>query len=276
MKLSGGQNFRHVRYNQSIPEVGLPFVAEVEEHLHSPCGRHYHREVQVLVILSGSMRIDSDDHWITVPAGAACAIPPRLNHWVGAGDANAVETVYIDFRMDETVGPLHGFIDHGDRLRVHTGDPKNAIAIARDLADALRATGQTRTAGVMAALWSLAGCVSQGESAVVAHDPALDRRLIAAERFMRERLATEISVDDLATITGLSRSQLTRLYAKSFSKSPAARLRQLRIEQADHLLKHSSLSVKEVAHVCGFACPNHFSRVYHEELGMTPTDRRKT
>src|SRR3954469_8266498 len=106
MKLSGGQNYRSVRYTQSLDGAGGPFLPQVEEHFHRPCSKHDHSETQLLVILEGAMRIWSDDHDIVVRAGQACAIPPKLLHCVGAGEEREVRVVYLDVRFATSAGPL--------------------------------------------------------------------------------------------------------------------------------------------------------------------------
>jgi AraC-like DNA-binding protein len=268
MQLSGGLNFRKHAYTLALPAVGIPFLAEIEEHWHRPCGKHAHAETQLIVLLAGSMRVWAEDHNVTFSASQVCTIPPGVTHYVEAGSADP-QTVYIDIRFARSTGPLQGFLCDGDRLSVWTAPAESLDHTRRDLATAVRASGRGQAARVLSILWQLAADLAGSEPRD--DSPTLDRRLASAERFMKERLAEAISVDDLATISGLSRSQLCRLYAKAFNQSPAARLRQLRIEQAEHLLAHSTLSVKEVARVCGFACQNHFSRVFHELTGKTPT-----
>jgi len=275
MRTSSTPESRLVHYSQALPGVGVPFLAEIEEHFHKPCGRHDHQETQVLVILEGAMRIWAGDHFVTAAAGQACVIPPGLLHWVGADDVRNVRILFIDFRVAASAGALHDFLNARDQLQIRSGHRARINQTAKQLANLVRTGGAAQSARVMAALWSLVGELSGEDEDSSEVNTGIDRRLLAAERLMKEQLSREISVDDLAAATGLSRSQLCRLYAKSFQQSPAARLRQLRIEQADHLLTHSTLSIKEVSHVCGFACPNHFSRVYHEAMGTTPTDRRK-
>jgi len=276
MRTNSTPESRLVHYSQALPGVGVPFLAEIEEHFHKPCGRHDHQETQVLVILEGAMHIWAGDHSVTAAAGQACVIPPGLLHWVGAADERNVRIEFVDFRVATLAGALHDFLHARDQLQVRSGQRGRVNQTARRLASLIHTGGAAKTAGVMAALWSLVGELSGEDQESSEASAGIDRRLLAAERLMKEQLSREISVDDLAVATGLSRSQLCRLYAKSFQQSPAARLRQLRIEQADHLLTHSTLSIKEVSHVCGFACPNHFSRVYHEAMGTTPTDRRKS
>lgn len=272
MQLSGGLNFRKHAYTLALPAVGIPFLAEIEEHWHRPCSRHAHEETQLIVLLAGAMSVWTDAGQTVFRAGQACAIPPGVTHYVGAGDEDP-KTEFIDVRFAKSTGPLHRFLCDGDRVAVWTAPAKTIERVRRELATAVRSSGRGQAAQVLAILWQLAADLSGSESR---EEPSgIDRRLAAAERFMKERLAATISVDDLATISGVSRSQLCRLYAKAFGQSPAARLRQLRVDQAGHLLAHSTLSVKEVARVCGFACQNHFSRVYHEMTGKTPTAGRR-
>jgi AraC-like DNA-binding protein len=271
MQLSGGLNFRKHAYTLALPAVGIAFLAEIEEHWHRPCNRHAHEETQFIVLLEGAIRVWTDAGPTVFRAGQACAIPPGVVHYVGAGDDDP-RTTYIDTRFGRSTGPIEPFLFDGDRVTVHDLGDESVTRYRRDMATAVRSAGGAQPARVLATLWQLLADLSG--SAPRDDSPGIDRRLASAERFMKERLAQPISVDDLATISGLSRSQLCRLYARTFKQSPAARLRQLRIEQAEHLLAHSTLSVKEVARVCGFACQNHFSRVYSETTGRTPSAAR--
>ena len=39
MQLPNGQNYRNLAYTLALPAMGVPFLAEIEEHWHRPCGR---------------------------------------------------------------------------------------------------------------------------------------------------------------------------------------------------------------------------------------------
>lgn len=283
MKVTGEAAYRKVFYGLSLPSIGVPYVAEVEAHFHRPGNRHAHDETQVIAMLAGSMRVTAGGQEIIARAGDAWIMPPKVSHFVGPGDG-AAGTVYIDARFAPSAGPIHTLLCSEGKLVVRSTGLEALAQTARQLSSAVRSSGPGQSAHVMAILWQMMAELSATAEPVIATGiptgtattdaPDVDRRLLAAERYMMNRLNRDISVDDLAEVSGLSRSQLCRLYAKSFRQSPAARLRHLRIEQAQHLLQHSTLSVKEVAHVCGFSCPNHFSRVYHGLTGKTPTDGR--
>lgn len=48
----------------------------------------------------------------------------------------------------------------------------------------------------------------------------------------------------------------------------------IRLERARHLLVQTEASVTDVAFVCGFESPGHFSRVFKAAYGVTPMHQR--
>jgi AraC-like DNA-binding protein len=269
---------RTLRYQVSLPEAGITFLAEVDDPLRRPSVRHAHGEVQLLWLLAGAMRIEYEGAAVGLEPGGCCAITAARPHLVvGRTDRRHAAVRFLDVRVaGDGAAPL---LAHLERLRFDRalGVPARvAIDAATALADAARAVGGRRTALVLARLWAMLAELAPAESGATAaeDDGGADYRLREAERFMAERLADPIGVADVARAARLSRSQLTRLYAARGLDGPAARLRQLRVERAARLLATSTLSVKEVAAVCGFVSPNHFSRVFEQRMGVPPSRYR--
>jgi len=84
----------------------------------------------------------------------------------------------------------------------------------------------------------------------------------------------DISVDDLMTATGMSRSSLNRKMHELFNLSPKDFLQEARIKHACSLLKQTNLSVKEIAYSCGFSNPHYFANCFKSSTGHTPTEYR--
>lgn len=84
----------------------------------------------------------------------------------------------------------------------------------------------------------------------------------------------EISVDDLMTAMGMSRSSLNRKMHELFNLSPKDFLQEARIKHACTLLKQTDLSVKEVAYDCGFSNPHYFATCFKSSTGCTPSEFR--
>jgi transcriptional regulator GlxA family with amidase domain len=91
---------------------------------------------------------------------------------------------------------------------------------------------------------------------------------------MEANLEELIDLDGLASYVDVSRRQLERLFQKYLNCSPSRYYLKLRLIRARQLLKQTSMSIIEVASVCGFVSTPHFSKCYREYFGVPPRDER--
>ena len=83
---------------------------------------------------------------------------------------------------------------------------------------------------------------------------------------------SEISVEDLASMLGLSRVQMYRKIKALTNYSPAELLRNTRLEHAARLLKTTQRTVSEIAYEVGFTAPGYFTKCYREYFNEAPSD----
>lgn len=102
------------------------------------------------------------------------------------------------------------------------------------------------------------------------HQPKL-QEIVA---LMEANLEEPIELDNLAEYADLSRRQLERLFQKYLHCTPSRYYLRLRLVRARQLLKQTSLSIIELAYVCGFVSTPHFSKCYREYFGIPPTEER--
>lgn len=100
------------------------------------------------------------------------------------------------------------------------------------------------------------------------------RDLALIESYMASHLGSDLSLADLASITGISRFRLIRLCKDHWGQTPIQRLTQMRMEHARRLLQETSLSVIEVALECGYGNPSHFAVAFRRFTGMSPREYR--
>lgn len=100
----------------------------------------------------------------------------------------------------------------------------------------------------------------QGTNTIVSH---------AVEQMSLRYYDANCSIDDIARIVGISRSQMYRLFMHDFGISPKQYLTNLRMRRAAELLPR--LSVKEVADSVGYAEPIHFSSAFKRYYGVSPS-----
>lgn len=92
---------------------------------------------------------------------------------------------------------------------------------------------------------------------------------------MKNHLAEEFSLPQLAQVAGLSDYHFSRLFKRATGVSPSQYFIRLRMARARHLLLETDLSVIEIGMEVGYSSPSHFSQIFRREVGMTPSAYRQ-
>lgn len=79
-----------------------------------------------------------------------------------------------------------------------------------------------------------------------------------------------LSMGELARVCGMTPSHFSTAFRHSTGVSPTVWLGQLRIARACELLRHTALSLAEVAVASGYADQAHFSRSFARRMGVPP------
>ncbi|MEO9338343.1 GlxA family transcriptional regulator [Mesorhizobium sp. SB112] len=104
---------------------------------------------------------------------------------------------------------------------------------------------------------------------------ASSRAVKRALLLMESNLQEKVSVTEIASRLSCSRRQLERLFGVELGISPMAAYLALRVHYARSLLETSDLQIGEIAYRCGFSNAGHFSRVFRQHTGITPTNLRR-
>lgn len=91
-----------------------------------------------------------------------------------------------------------------------------------------------------------------------------------AIEFITSNYSYPITVEDIASYVGLSRSHLFRSFETVLGQSPKEYLTEFRIKQACYLLEHTNLSITAIANSLGFDNGLYFSKIFHKEVGLSP------
>jgi AraC family transcriptional regulator len=112
--------------------------------------------------------------------------------------------------------------------------------------------------------------------------PAVPKGVLSGHRlkqvlaFIEDQLAEDLSVDQIASVAGLSPSHTRTLFRRTMHLPLHQYIIQRRVELGRSLLLHSSLSIAAVAQTVGFAHQSHMARHMRRILGVTPRDLRHT
>ena len=91
--------------------------------------------------------------------------------------------------------------------------------------------------------------------------------------YIEAHYAEKIKIGDLAAKAFLQSTYFSNVFAREFGMGPKKYICQVRINNAQNLLEHTDLPVKEIADKVG--CEElYFSRLFREYVGLTPTEYR--
>jgi AraC family transcriptional regulator len=89
---------------------------------------------------------------------------------------------------------------------------------------------------------------------------------------VRSRISEDISLADMAAVTGLSITHFSHIFKKSMGQSPHQFVLQQRVQCAKELLVSLNLRMIDIALACGFKTQQHFARIFRNECGLSPTE----
>lgn len=93
--------------------------------------------------------------------------------------------------------------------------------------------------------------------------------------YIRLHYQSDVTITDVAGQTGIGERYLRKLFAQYLNLSPLDYLNQIRINKSIELLRNTELSVKEICFTCGFKSPQYFSRVFKQQMGISPREVTK-
>lgn len=97
----------------------------------------------------------------------------------------------------------------------------------------------------------------------------------ALDKMDTDYCSADLSVEELSRLCGISVAYFRRLFTAQFGISPKEYLIRRRMARAEKLLSGRQFSVGEVAQLCGYGEPCHFSREFKKHFGVSPQSYEK-
>lgn len=107
------------------------------------------------------------------------------------------------------------------------------------------------------------------------YPPLSSRVLQSAAEYVEARLATKLSVFDIAKTCHMSPFQFSRRFTAAAGLSPHQYVMERRLLRARELLRNKNTGVAEVAYDCGFSSHAHLTRTFQKIIGTTPSSYRR-
>lgn len=245
---------------------------------------------ELVIVSQGSCRIDIEEATQEVGAGQSVIIPPGSRHRTLAGP-RGVTRFCVHFHWMPRPGRDHLPIWCFFPKRPQKGSVVPAPAyVPADLCG--RILPVDRTAANLAApiyeRWKAGGeltralCHAQflelllriaGNGEADPNEPRAELRLAHKVKDLLDR-DLQTPVQSLLPTLGFSYAHLCRLFRAKFGVTPVEYRNAVRLENVRELLRHSHLTIAEIADRTGFADPAYLTRIYRKRYGEPPSHFR--
>lgn len=111
---------------------------------------------------------------------------------------------------------------------------------------------------------------SQAPFMAITYLASQDPKVARAESWVRDNIARDFVMDELANAVALAPRTFARLIAATCGVSPIQFVQRIRIETARHLLETTRLSVDDIARRVGYAEPSTLRRLIRRETKHSP------
>jgi AraC-like DNA-binding protein len=243
---------------------------------------HSHSFYEVCLAFSGQGRFDSGSVRYDVVPGSVFLARPGDVHEIESSRAEPLGIAFWGFTFrpgSDVPGWWSGLTRAGGPvMSSRTGSlPALITALAAEAAAPVSGYGSTLAALGGALVVETARAFALDEDLAV--EPVRrDRGPLVVEtmqRHLRDNLSRPITVRDVAAAAHLSTRHAERLFTQQTGASIMTTLRRLRLELAAQLLLDPSLTITEVARLCGYSDVRPFSTAFRRHYARTPGTHRK-
>ena len=102
-----------------------------------------------------------------------------------------------------------------------------------------------------------------------------DERTQRVLSYIHSHIASDITIDELASVACVTKHYFIRLFKHELGTSPMQYVNRKKIERAQLLLYTTDEAVKKVAYSLGFSDHSYFIRLFRKLTGITPHEYRK-
>lgn len=102
----------------------------------------------------------------------------------------------------------------------------------------------------------------------------MDGQISDLRDYLLEHLDDDWTVEKMAKKAGISSSYFPVIFRKCFKNSPAAWLKEKRLDKAKHLVETTYDHIDQIGLDVGMPTPSHFAHDFKLKYGLTPTQQR--
>lgn len=266
-------------YTDRFPESGLGEFFSVKV-----CGAGYqkygrdakwdsgaHDHYTIYYVISGKGCFKREKRIYSLKAGDSLLVLPNGDGLFRTEDGHPWECIRVDFEGIDVPFLLRASFLSLDLPLITADKHKKEISNYMNFIYNMKNGDYSDAVAMSGYLLLLFGCYIR-EAKKPARLSQTEKYAVRGADYISANYAAPITVGDIAAHIGISHTQLFRAFKAVLNQSPKEFLTDYRIRQACALLSQSGIAVSEVAERTGFNNSLYFSKAFHRQTGMSPTE----
>lgn len=271
------------------PSFGSSFVMKqfnAEQHNQSDTFWHYHPEVELVYVSSGSGRRMAGSHISHYRNGTLVLIGGNLPHCGFTDQLRGKQKEVVIQFLPEFLGAyfldvpelksIKSLLDKAASGIAFLGDDKRTVG--KKISEMANLNGFDRLLALLEILHDLSK--SSSYQLLNAKGFTLETQIEDNERinrifnFVQEEFHRSITLEEVAEMTNLTVQSFCRYFKKVTGKTFVSFLLEYRLSHAAKLLHENKLSILDISYACGFNNFSHFTKKFKLHTGRTPSAYR--
>ncbi len=245
-------------------------------------GGHTHNYHEIYYLLSGNRRYFAGQTIYNVDAGDLVVIPKGTPHHMSSRAADNYER-YVVYFSDDFFAPLaeilgaketHRFLNFGC-----VSIPSQYQPIMRKYFEEMereaRHENECSKLVESCALGNVAALALRYGKGAESDSAEKIEKIQEVARHIRENFNQEITLSDAAQMAFMEETYFSKQFKKMTGFGFSEYVTQIRMQQAEELLRNSKLSVGKIAELCGYSGSNYFGDAFKKRYGISPIKLRK-
>lgn len=246
---------------------------------------HYHNVYELYCFITGERRLFYKDRIYHITPGDIVIINKYEIHSIGDWETPGHSMIMLDFKDefldDFSVSGYNLFECFCKDIIVLSSNPEHREKTYEKFNSILHEYNsdmQGKMPMLKACLAELLIYLSRLQDIYGDKKETASRKQLLTERAMKyiiDNYNKKLSISDIAEHMGYSKNYLCSYFKKNSGFSLVEYLNGVRVKKSQEYLKNTSLSVTEIAMMCGFDSITHFGRVFKSIAGCSPLQYRK-
>ena len=248
---------------------------------------HMHKDIEIISVLKGSIRCQTEDSPFDLKKGDICFINHDRLHALYPTDENsshriliigadllknipAVYERYIRIFLEDK-GFSHLRFEGSDS---HAAEINNYISEIEEIKKRDEDGSELEMLSILyKIMWHLYKAYVSGPAPAPVEENQFIQQKMA--EYIYEHFSEPITLDDIAAAGHISRSQCSKLFKQYTNLTPVNFLNMHRLEISRDMLRTTNESIAKIALDCGFTDQSYYNRLFKRQYGCTPLEYRK-